>query len=35
VARDALDLDAEAAADILCWSARSLIRTAIAESADR
>jgi AcrR family transcriptional regulator len=35
VARDALDLDAEAAANILCWSARSLIRTAVAEAAAR
>jgi AcrR family transcriptional regulator len=33
VARDALDLNAEAAVDVLCWSARSLIRTAINEAA--
>jgi AcrR family transcriptional regulator len=32
VARDALDLHEEAAADVLCWSARSLIHTAIAQS---
>jgi AcrR family transcriptional regulator len=34
VARDALDLDEEAATDVMCWSARSLIRTAIEHSAD-
>jgi hypothetical protein len=34
VARDALDLDEEAAADVMCWSAPSLIRTAVEHSAD-
>jgi hypothetical protein len=34
VARDALDLDEVAGADIMCWSARSLIRTAVEQSAD-
>jgi hypothetical protein len=34
VARDALDLDEEAAADVMCWSARSLIRTAVEQSAE-
>jgi AcrR family transcriptional regulator len=32
VARDALDLDEEAALDVMCWSARSLIQTAIEQS---
>ena len=32
IARDALDLDADEAADLLCWSARSVIRAAIDES---
>ncbi|MCW2562748.1 MAG: TetR/AcrR family transcriptional regulator, partial [Mycobacterium sp.] len=34
VARDALDLDEVAAADVMCWSARSLIRTAVEQSAE-
>jgi AcrR family transcriptional regulator len=34
VARDALDLDEVAAAVIMCWSPRSLIRTAVEQSAD-
>jgi AcrR family transcriptional regulator len=34
VGRDALDLDEEAAADVMCWSARSLIRTAVEQSAE-
>jgi hypothetical protein len=34
VARDALELDEEAAADVMCWSARSLIRTAVEQSAE-
>jgi hypothetical protein len=34
VARDALDLDEEAAANVMCWSARSLIRTAVEQSAE-
>lgn len=32
VARDALGLDEEAAADVMCWSARAIIKTAIEES---
>jgi len=32
VARDALDLDEEAAADVMCWSARATITAAIEES---
>jgi hypothetical protein len=35
VARDALDLDEDAAVDVMCWSARSLISTAIEQSADQ
>jgi acyl-CoA reductase-like NAD-dependent aldehyde dehydrogenase len=34
VARDALDLDEVAAADVMCWSARSLIRSAVEQSAE-
>jgi hypothetical protein len=34
VARDALDLDEVEAADAMCWSARSLIRTAVEQSAE-
>jgi AcrR family transcriptional regulator len=34
VARDALDVDEVAAADVMCWSARSLIRTAVEQSAE-
>jgi AcrR family transcriptional regulator len=32
VARDALGLDEEAAADILCWSARAIVTSAIDQS---
>jgi hypothetical protein len=35
VAGNALDLDEEAAADVMCWSARSLIDAAVARSNDR
>jgi hypothetical protein len=35
VARDALDLDEQAAADVMCWSARSLIGVAVAQSIGR
>jgi hypothetical protein len=34
VARDALDLDEQAAGDVMCWSARSLIGTAVEQSAE-
>jgi AcrR family transcriptional regulator len=32
VARDALDLEEEAAADVMCWSARAIVKTAIEEA---
>jgi hypothetical protein len=32
VARDALGLEEQAAADVLCWSARAIIKSAIDES---
>jgi hypothetical protein len=32
VARDALDLDEKAAVEVMCWSARAIVKTAIEEA---